>query len=230
MNPLQYNRDRSLELLAKDLGGNASPTDLDRAIDAAIRAHHGMPPGPLYGFVSPQPQKILLDKIPFWKQTDNYRDGNRTCFSSTNAMQVRHHAPSKINSDDEYVRRVFQLGDTTDPAVQCKVIESYGLKPAYRQNMDFADIDRELERGNPIAVGILHRGPASNPTGGHWVLVVGRAADNEAYYCNDPYGSLGDGYQGAVENGHHVQYSKKMFRNRWTVEGAGSGWGLYIEP
>jgi hypothetical protein len=186
--------------------------------------------GTLYGFVGPMPAtqesaeiKLL---VPFWKQTDNYRDGNRTCFSSSMAMIVEFLVPEKLKGDDDYVKTVFSIGDTVYPDVQVKALAHYGIVGTYRQNMDFADLDAELAAGYPVGIAILHRGPADNPTGGHWFVVIGKTADGEGYYCNDPYGSIGDGYQGAVENGAGVQYSKAMLKKRWTVEGSGTGYGM----
>jgi len=224
---LDYKRQQALLWLGNYLKDKSTPIEIDHMVDKVIRTAASLPDGSLYGFVSPPKNKyILLDKIPFWKQTDNYRDGNRTCFSSTCAMMVKHFVPGKIGNDDEYVKKVFFLGDTTDPTVQIRVLKNYGLTPVYSQKLDFSDLDRELEAGNPIAIGFLHRGPAYAPTGGHWALVVGRTEDQKAYILNDPYGSIGDGYTGPVERGYHVQYSKDMLSRRWLVEGSKSGWGI----
>lgn len=225
---LQYKRSRALEWLANRL--NQSPTigEADLELDALVRKLASLPSGAPYGFVSPRKNDyVLLKNIPFWPQTDNYTQPDRTCFSSTGAMFVKHFKPQSINSDDEYLKKVLAIGDTTDPNVQIRVLKSYGIDPIYSQKLDFADLDRELDNGKPIMIAILHRGPSYAPFGGHWFIVVGRTADRQAYICNDPYGSIGDGYTGPVSAGYNVQYSRNMLKARWTVEGKNTGWGIY---
>jgi len=173
----------------------------------------------------PAAGKILLPVI-FWPQTDNYRDPNRTCFSSSMAMIVQFLNPTEIKNDNEYVKVVFDHGDTTDPYVQVAALDKFGVKGNYSQALGFDDLDRELESGYPVGIGILHRGPLSAPTGGHWIVCRGRSEDGQIYYFNDPYGSLADGYQGEVTNGQSVGYSREVLTARWTVEGKKSGWGM----
>jgi hypothetical protein len=198
--------------------------EADRHIDLAVRACFGMKPGSIYGFL-PVSKEINLG-VPFWQQTDNYRDANRTCFSSSMAMIVEFLSPEKLTGDNDYVETVFSIGDTTDPIVQVKSLAKYGIIGTYRQNMDFADIDKELLAGFPVGIGILHRGTLDAPTGGHWLVIIGKTADGQFYICNDPYGSINDGYQGDVLNGKGVKYSVAMLKKRWTAEGANSGWGM----
>lgn len=169
--------------------------------------------------------KVLLS-VPYWKQTDNYRDAARTCFSSSMAMIVEFLNKDALTGDDQYVKTVFNIGDTTDPNVHLKALPYYGVEGTYRQNMGFDDLDEELYAGYPVGIGILHHGPLSAPSGGHWMVCRGRNEDGSGYYMNDPYGSLLDGYQGPVENGQCVQYSKEILKARWTAEGGSSGWGM----
>lgn len=199
-------------------------TEADRRIDAAVRACFDMKPGSLYGFL-PVSKEIKL-AVPFWQQTDNYRDANRTCFSSSMAMIVEFLSPEKLTGDNDYVETVFSIGDTTDPIVQVKSLAKYGIIGTYRQNMDFADIDKELLAGFPVGIGMLHRGTLDAPTGGHWIVIIGKTADGQSYICNDPYGSLMDGYQGDVTNGKGVHYAVSILKKRWTAEGKNSGWGM----
>lgn len=180
---------------------------------------------------APQPwpeekSKAVSLNVPYWKQTDNYRDANRTCFSSSMAMIIEYLLPDELPNDDTYVKTVFSIGDTTDPNVQVKALAHHGVIGNYRQDMDFTDLDRELAMGYPVGIGILHRGPLTAPTGGHWIVCVGRNEDGTQYQFNDPYGSLGDGYQGDVNNGKKVWYSRSTLSARWTAEGKNSGWGM----
>jgi len=166
----------------------------------------------------------VLD-VPFYPQTDNYRDANRTCNSSSCAMVLEYFKPGTLSGpkgDDAYIRKVFAIGDTTDHAVQTKVLASYGIKSQFRYNLSFADLDRELAAGKPVCIGILHRGSLSAPTGGHICVVIGKRGED--YVVNDPYGSLNDGYTGHVTNGRGVVYKKSDLIRRWCPKG-NDGWG-----
>ena len=163
--------------------------------------------------------------VPYFPQTDNYRDANRTCNSSACAMCLEYFKPGSLpgsKGDDAYVRKVFNLGDSTDHSVQTKVLESYGVKSKFNYNLTFVDLDRELAAGRPVVIGIFHRGPLSAPTGGHMVVVIGKKGED--YVVNDPYGSLNDGYTGPVTNGKGAVYKKSELARRW-CPGGNDGWG-----
>lgn len=164
--------------------------------------------------------------VPFYPQTDNYRDAQRTCNSSACAMCLEYFKPGTLvgpKGDDAYVKKVFSVGDTTDHAVQTKVLDSYGIKSHFSYNLSFADLDSELASGRPVIIGILHRGTLSRPTGGHMVVVIGKKGED--YVVNDPYGSLNDGYTGTVYNGKGAIYKRSELARRWTPDGPKSGWG-----
>ena len=166
-------------------------------------------------------------KVPYYPQTDNYRDASRTCNSSSCAMCLEYFKPGTLEGakgDDEYVEKVFSIGDTTNHDVQTRALKSYGVHSDFRYNLGFSDLDRELSAGRPVVIGILHRGTLSDPTGGHMVVVIGKKGED--YVVNDPYGSLNDGYTGAVTNGKGAIYKKKDLTYRWLSNGKDkSGWG-----
>lgn len=173
-----------------------------------------------------KPKGRILD-VPFYPQTDNYRDPQRTCNSSACAMCLEYFKPGTLKGaqgDNAYIQKVFAIGDTTDHAVQTKVLSGYGIDSKYSYSLSFADLDRELDNNRPVVIGILHRGSLSSPTGGHMVVVIGKTAKGD-YVCNDPYGSLNDNYTGPVSNGKGAVYSKFILERRWTVDGLASGWG-----
>jgi predicted chitinase len=177
-------------------------------------------------------QNISLE-VPWFPQTDNYRDSQRTCNSSSCAMCLEYFRPGTLpgtKGDDKYVEVVFQYGDTTDHNVQTQALSSFGLKSEWRTNLDFDDVYRELEAGRPMVLGILHRGTTDSPVGGGHMIVVRGCNDHGDFIVNDPYGSLNDNYTGAVENGHGAIYSHREMKHRWTVEGPGSGWGRVFQP
>lgn len=167
--------------------------------------------------------------VPFYPQTDNYKDANRTCNSSSCAMVLEYFKPGTLQGpkgDDAYIRKVFAIGDTTDHDVQTKVLASYGIKSQFRYNLSFADLDRELAAGRPVCIGILHRGSLSAPTGGHICVVIGKKGED--YVINDPYGSLNDGYTGPVTNGKGVVYKRSDLVRRWCPKG-NDGWGRIFD-
>lgn len=173
-----------------------------------------------------KPKSSVLD-VPFFPQTDNYRDANRTCNSSSCAMVLEYLKPGTLKGakgDDAYVQKVFAIGDTTDHLVQTKVLASYGVKSSFSYSLGFDDLDRELAAGRPVVIGILHRGSLSAPTGGHMVVVIGKTPTGD-YVVNDPYGSLNDGYTGAVSNGKGAVYARSVLQKRWLPDGPKSGWG-----
>ena len=173
-----------------------------------------------------KPKSSVLD-VPFFPQTDNYRDANRTCNSSACAMVLEYLKPGTLKGakgDDAYVQKVFSIGDTTDHLVQTKVLASYEVKSSFSYSLGFEDLDRELAAGRPVVIGILHRGSLSAPTGGHMLVVKGKTPAGD-YVVNDPYGSLNDGYTGAVGNGDGAVYARSVLQKRWLPDGPKSGWG-----
>jgi len=175
-----------------------------------------------------QPSKSVALSVPFYPQTDNYVLPHSTCNSSSCAMALEFLKPGSLSGpkgDDAYLKKVLALGKSIDHTVQTKVLESYGLYSTWKTNLEFSDLDRELSLGKPVVIGILHRGPLSNPTGGHIAVCIGRTSDGSSYIFNDPYGSLMDGYTSATESGKGVRYPKSVLKKRWTVDGPGTGWG-----
>jgi len=178
----------------------------------------------------PEKPKSNILEVPFFPQTDNYRDANRTCNSSSCAMVLEYFKPGTLKGakgDDAYVQKVFSIGDTTDHVVQTKVLASYGIKSHFSYSLSFDDLDRELASGRPVVIGILHRGSLSAPTGGHMVVVIGKTPTGD-YVVNDPYGSLNDGYTGAVTNGKGAVYKKTDLVRRWCPN-RNDGWGRIFD-
>ena len=179
--------------------------------------------------VTPPTTGVL--NVPYYPQTDNYRDADRTCNSSSCAMCLEYFKSGTLvgaNGDDAYVQKVFAIGDSTDHAVQTRVLESYGVKSHFSYNLSFSDVDKSLSAGKPVVIGILHRGSLSAPTGGHMVVVIGTTPDGKGYYINDPYGSLNDNYTGPVTNGKKTIYTKAVLKHRW-CPGGNDGWGRIFD-
>lgn len=174
----------------------------------------------------------ILD-VPYFSQRDNYRDANRTCFSSSCAMLCKFLRPNAIKNDDDYIKEVFKRGDTTDAAVQIQTLKHFGISARFATNLSFDSLDSQLAKGIPIPIGILHHGPSSAPSGGgHWLIVIGKEPDNNApggcyYVVNDPWGEI-DNASGTYPStdGKRKKYSRNLLKARWTVEGPNSGWGI----
>lgn len=177
------------------------------------------------------PAKVL--QVPYFAQLDSATDqGRRMCFSSSCAMLLATLRPGLItgaNADDQYLARVQQFGDTTSQLAQIRALESYGVKAEFTQRADFSALERSIERGIPVPVGYLHRGPVTAPAGGgHWAIVIGYNA--EALILHDPFGEA-DMITGATLNrtGKSVRYSRQNFGRRWMVDGPGSGWAIVAQ-
>lgn len=180
--------------------------------------------------IQPDKPKLSVLTVPFYPQTDNYTNADRTCNSSACAMVLEYLKPGTLKGaqgDDAYVKKVFAIGDTTDHEVQTKVLSSYGVSSHFSYTLSFADLDSELSAGRPVVIGILHRGSLSAPTGGHMVVVRGKTPTGD-YVVNDPYGSLNDGYTGAVTNGGGAVYKKSDLARRW-CPGGNDGWGRIFD-
>jgi lysozyme len=181
---------------------------------------------PISNETAPVTPKDIILNVPYYSQRDNQRDPMRTCFSSSCAMLLKYLKPNSITSDDQYINTVFKYGDTTSPTSQLEALQDYGLAASFKQNGSWDEIDDLLERGIPVPIGILHKGPVNNPTGGgHWLVIIGRTADNKSVYVNDPFGDL-DLINGTYVStkGAKLKYSKKNLGPRWLVESPTSGW------
>ena len=166
----------------------------------------------------------------YFHQHDNYRDQDRTCFSSTCAMLLKWYKPESIESDDQYVRRVFQYGDTTSADVQQQALASYGLEATYSQNKSVNWLMEQALQRIPVAIGLLHRGPVDCPGGGHWVLVYGLSEDGKRILVHDPSGSEYNGQTGTYgshEPGESQEWPIEWLHKRWTVESKESGWCMF---
>jgi len=175
--------------------------------------------------------KAILD-VPWFPQTDNFTQPNRTCNSSCCAMFLEYFKPGTLvgpKGDDQYLRKVFSFGDTTDHGVQTKALKSYGVNSMFRNNMSFADLDNELKEQRPVVIGVKHRGSLSYPTGGHMVVVIGKTPQGD-YVVNDPYGSWNDRYTGPVTNGKGAVYKVNDMKYRWLCDGPKHGWGRVWQP
>lgn len=179
----------------------------------------------------PKPKR----EVPWYPQTDNYTQPDRTCNSSSCAMCLEYYLPGSLppgpKGDDAYLRKVLTFGDSTNHTNQTAALKSYGLNSVWMTTLNFKMLDDHLEKTGPVVAGILHRGPNSNPTrnSGH-MIVIHTKLDNGNYICNDPFGDLYTGYTSNVQNGKNVVYERKVLEKRWTVDGPNTGWARVFFP
>ena len=163
-------------------------------------------------------------------QNDNASGtGYRECFSSSCAMLARFWG--KVSGDDAYNVIRARYGDTTSAEAQLAALRSLGLTAHFATNGQRATLEEQINLGRPVAVGWLHHGPASAPSGGgHWSVVIG-FTETVAIH-NDPNGEadLVHGGYTANTNGASQHYSWKNWLPRWQADGPGTGWLLTCHP
>jgi GH24 family phage-related lysozyme (muramidase) len=155
--------------------------------------------------------------------------GWRDCFSASCAMLACYWG--KLKDANTYNRLRGKYGDSTDSNAQLQALRSLGLKAEFRTNGRPETLKAEIDAGRPVAVGWLHHGPVSAPSGGgHWTVVIGY--DSTGFWMNDPYGScdlVGGGYPGGANPndtlGKKEHYSNKNWLPRW-MPGGSEGWYL----
>ena len=174
------------------------------------------------------PNQTLLN-VQYYSQRDNYRDANRTCFSSSCAMLLNYLKPGTISNDDDYIREVFKRGDSTESWTQVATLKHFGVDSKFVQNANTETLKKYIDAGIPVPCGILHKGPGYAPYGGgHWIIIIGY--DDRGWIVNDPWGEI-DNASGTYisTNGDHLHYSYGLMDTRWTVDGNSDGWCILAE-
>ena len=178
-------------------------------------------------------QQAALVRNPLtvrWQsQLDNASGtGYRECFSSSCAMLAMYWG--KVVGDDAYNAIRAKYGDTTNAQAQLSALRSLGLRADFHTDGNPKTLEREIDAGRPVAVGWLHKGHVSKPSGGgHWSVVIGYT--DATWIHNDPNGEaqlVGGGYANNTKGGGIV-YSRKNWNPRWMVNGTG-GWYLTCKP
>lgn len=181
---------------------------------------------------SPSPGKVSnpLSNFPFFSQQDNGPEGWRQCQTSSIAMCLRYLQVPGILDDLDYLRVVQAFGDTTSQEAHRKALAKLGVRARFRQDLTAAQVQAEIKSGLPVAIGILHHGPVSRPSGGgHYIAVYGFSEASQCWIVNDPYGELdlvnGGWSSQAPGAGKGQRYSYRNLNPRFLPEGPASGWG-----
>ena len=169
-----------------------------------------------------------LRNFPYFWQQDNGPEGWRQCQTSSIAMCLKYLGTKGINDDVDYLRYVNKHGDTTTRDAQFKALADLDVTATFKTNLDSKDIQNQIEKGKPVAVGILHHGTSDKPRGGgHFIVITGFS--NSYWLVQDPYGSLDlvNGHWSAQgpASGKNQRYSFANMNPRLFVSGGADGWG-----
>jgi uncharacterized protein YvpB len=176
-----------------------------------------------------KPSQSVNLEVPFFDQKDNGPEGWRQCQSSSIAMCLAFLNIGGVKEDTQYVKIVNKYGDTTERQPHYDAMKELGYQGAkFSMKLCSEDIKSQLEKGRPVAVGALHRGPVSNPSGGGHFVVI-RGYNQTGWIVNDPYGDMdlvnGGWVSQSLGAGKNKVYSYRNFNPRVFLPGPSDCWG-----
>jgi len=165
--------------------------------------------------------------LPFFDQTNDGPTGWRHCQSSSIAMNLAYLGVPGIKDDLDYLKVVQRHGDTTQQVAHAAALAELKAPGRFISSCSVERAKAELDKGFGLAIGILHRGPVSAPSGGgHYIAI--RGYDATGWLVHDPYGELDLLRGGWARQGHGAGRSQHYsFANTnpcWLLEGPSSGW------
>jgi hypothetical protein len=171
-----------------------------------------------------------LRNFPYFWQQDNGSEGWRQCQTSSIAMCLKYLGVKGIKDDVDYLRYVNKHGDTTTRYAQFKALADLGVVATFKTNLDAQDIKNQINKGKPVAVGILHRGNVDSPRGGgHFIVITGYSDSDSYWLVQDPFGQLdlggGNWLSQGPTSGKNQHYSFRNMDPRLFVSGGADGWG-----
>jgi len=179
--------------------------------------------------------------VPYVHQLDFNYKGHRRCLDASAAMLALMYG--KVKSAEEYGEVRKRFGDTTDVKAQVRTLRELGLHAEFRNDADGALVEAEIASGRPVLVGWLHKGNmlrgeppvCSSLNCGHWSVIVGfegtQSTGDAQWVMHDPMGAP-DIERGGHPNrygGKNVKVQRGTFKQRWQVEGPGSGWVILVD-
>ena len=200
-------------------------------LEAFKKAYRGMREEAPIAEPAPEIDEVL-DAPYFWQRDNRSGQGERSCFSSSMAMALDYLRPEVIEGDDDwYLGIVFYFGDTVSVDAQVRAARSLGYKANFHMDGTKEDLERQIDNDVPVPMGVLHKGPLSNPTGGgHYICLVGY--NETEFIVHDPYGRMdldNGGYAAAgPTDGKFVRYDKEKLLKRWLIASDHDGWWMEV--
>ena len=179
--------------------------------------------------------------VPYIHQLDFKYKGYRRCLDASAAMLALMYG--KVSSAEEYGKVRQRFGDTTDVGAQIFALRELGLHAEFRNDADGALVEAEIASGRPVLVGWLHKGnmlrgeppDCGSQTCGHWSVIVGfegtESTGDSSWIMHDPMGApdIERGGHPHRYGGKNVRVPRGTFKQRWLVEGKGSGWVILVD-
>jgi len=163
----------------------------------------------------------------FWQRDSNMGHGERMCQASSIAMAIEALRPGVVCGDDEYLEIVMKYGDTVSQSAHMGALDELGFVYEFKMNGSRKELERLLDAGLVVPIGVLHKGDINSPSGGgHWLVVIGHTKTD--FICNDPFGKM-DLYAGGYPkrgptDGKTVLYNKDKLMKRWLISNDHDGW------
>lgn len=227
---LPHQKEAVLQLRKGILGAQAGLLAADAAWAKAFTPEGAAaPPKPLQ-LPTAKPQR----RVVYQPQTDSQIPGmaDRMCFSSTMTMFANFYRPGILtgkNADDQYLRLLMADGRSSQDAdAHIRQLAKLGIPARYIQTGTWQLLLDETAKGNVVAVGWYHNGPASRPRRdhGHWSLVASANSDRAIHYDPNGEADLVNGGYLANRNGAGLSYSRRNWGPRWLADGPSSGWAI----
>jgi hypothetical protein len=179
--------------------------------------------------------------VPYVHQMEFKYKGYRRCLDASAAMLALMYG--KVKSAEEYGEVRKRFGDTTDVRAQVRTLREIGLNAEFRNDADGALVEAEIASGRPVLVGWLHKGNllrghppmCDSYSCGHWSVLVGfegtESTGDAQWVMHDPMGAprIERGGHETRYGGKNVKVPRGTFKQRWQVEGPGSGWVILVD-
>jgi hypothetical protein len=179
--------------------------------------------------------------VPYVHQMEFKYKGYRRCLDASAAMLALMYG--KVKSAEEYGEVRKRFGDTTDVRAQVRTLREIGLNAEFRNDADEALVEAEIASGRPVLVGWLHKGNllrghppmCDSSSCGHWSVLVGfegtESTGDAQWVMHDPMGAprIERGGHETRYGGKNVKVPRGTFKQRWQVEGPGSGWVILVD-
>lgn len=181
----------------------------------------------------PQTAGISGTDFPYWQQTENQFEPERTCSLTSLAMITDYYGltnPKDNGRTPDYLFRKFGGVLQTVPALergfnQFARDQSSPLRVASKQNGTIDELRLALAEGKPV---VIHGWFTPS---GHIVVVTG--FDGVDYIVNDPNGRWNEEKWGTYDtsvSGQQLRYSKSAFEYAINDNGTGDDLWLHIFP